>query len=182
MPILAKEPSVWPKELFEESAGETQRWCALHVRPRTEKAVARQLRSRNVPFFLPVHEAWKTYQRRRVASYAPLFPGYVFTLADDETQAAYASVKEVVTCLEPNDQQQLSDDLKRIHALLEAGAPLTREERLQPGMPARIVSGPLAGMTGTVVRNKNGIKFVLQVKFIQQGASIEVDGSLVEAG
>lgn len=181
MPILAKEPSVWPKELFEDCPGEARRWCALHVRPRTEKAVARQLRSRQVPFFLPIHESWKTYQRRRIASYSPLFPGYVFTLADEETQAACADVKEVVTRLEPGDQEQLREDLKRIHALLEAGAPLTREERLQPGMPAKIVSGPLAGMSGTVVRNKSGIKFVLQVTFIQQGASIEVDGSLVEA-
>ena len=174
MPILGKEPSAWPKELFENYADETQCWFALHVRPRTEKAVARQLRSRNVPFFLPVHEAWKTYQRRRVASYSPLFPGYVFALADEDAQAACAAVKEVVSRLEPNNQQQLREDLQRIHALLEAGAPLTREERLQPGMPARIVSGPLAGMSGTVVRNNNGIKFVLQVRFIQQGASIEV--------
>jgi len=181
MPILPKEPSAWPKELFEDRAGEGHRWCALHVRPRTEKTVARQLRSRNVPFFLPVHEARKTYQRRQVASYSPLFPGYVFALADEDARAACATVKEVVTSLEPNDQDQLCDDLKRIHALLEAGAPLTREERLQPGMAARIVSGPLAGMSGTVIRNSNGIKFVLQVRFIQQGASIEVDGSLVEA-
>ncbi|HVJ66942.1 MAG TPA: transcription termination/antitermination NusG family protein [Caulifigura sp.] len=181
MPILGKEPSAWPEELFDDQPVDDQHWVALHVRPRTEKAVARQLRSRNVPFFLPVHESRKVYQRRQVSSYSPLFPGYVFARADEDAKIACAGVKEVVTRLEPDDQQQLCDDLKRIHALLEAGAPLTREERLQPGMPARIVSGPLAGMSGTVVRNKSGVKFVLQVKFIQQAASIELDGSQVEA-
>jgi transcriptional antiterminator RfaH len=173
MPILAKEPSAWPQALFDELPVEGKKWC--------EKVVARQLRSRNIPFFLPVHECWRTYQRRRVASYSPLFPGYVFALADDESRAACFNVKEVLTQLDPGDQEQLRTDLMRIHSLLETGAPLTREERLQPGMPARIVAGPLAGMTGTVVRNKNGIKFVLHVSFIQQGASIEVDGSLVQA-
>ncbi|MBX3441577.1 MAG: hypothetical protein KF774_04160 [Planctomyces sp.] len=181
MPVLDKEPSVWPAdEPFEILLGD-RTWLALHVRPRTEKTVARQLRSRNIPFFLPLHERWKTYQRRRVASYTPLFPGYVFTLADDETQSACSTVREVVTRLEPKDQAQLRSDLQRIHALLSAGTPVTREERLQPGMPARIVSGPLAGMNGRVVRNKNGTKFVLEVQFIQQAASIEVDGSVVEA-
>lgn len=181
MPVLSREPSIFPAGLFDEQTVDGRRWSALHVRPRTEKAVARQLMSRSIPYFLPVHEQWKTYQRRRVASYTPLFPGYVFTLTDEDMDVACYSVKEVVTRLEPHDQDQLKDDLQRIHVLLSAGAPVTREERLQPGMPARIVSGPMAGMNGTVVRNKNGIKFVLQVQFIQQAASIEVDGSVVEA-
>jgi transcriptional antiterminator RfaH len=182
MPMLAKEPTLWPNEdVFDEIRTAGQPWCALHVRPRTEKTVARQLRSRNVPFFLPIHESWKTYQRRRVASYSPLFPGYVFAAADRDSRAAMASVKEVVAQLQPTDCERLTDDLKRIHTLLEVGAPVTREERLEPGMPARIISGPLAGMSGTVIRNQNGLKFVLQVEFIHQYASIEVDGSLVEA-
>ena len=56
------------------------RWWVLHVRPRAEKMLARKLRVRRVGYYLPQHEQSKTYQRRTVASRAPVFPGYLFVL------------------------------------------------------------------------------------------------------
>jgi hypothetical protein len=39
----------------------------------------------------------------------------------------------------------------------------------------------LAGLRGQVIKNQHGLKFVLRVQFLQQGVSLEVDGSMIEA-
>jgi transcription antitermination factor NusG len=183
MTVLEEEPALWPTDLFAGSIDSrgTERWRAYHVRPRAEKAVARFLRSRDIPYFVPQIERRRRYQRRLVCSRLVLFPGYVFTLFDDHDPGRRADSKAIIRCLAIHDQSQIESELRDIHRLIESGQPLTREERLQAGSLARIVRGPLAGLCGHVVRNKRGQKFVLQVHFLQQGVSVAIDGASVEA-
>jgi transcription antitermination factor NusG len=185
MPILDWEPPVWPENLLDQAlvAGESDnvRWWVLHVRPRSEKMLARKLLARRVGYFLPQHEHRKTYQRRVTTSRVPVFPGYLFVCGDDAAFEFTQSSREVVSPIVVVEQQLLLTQLRNVRRLIDSGAPITPEARLETGMPARIVRGPLAGMSGHVVRNQRGLKFVLQVQFIQRAASIEVDGSMVEA-
>jgi transcriptional antiterminator RfaH len=185
MPVLDWEPAVWPQDLLDTDPAtegtETLRWWALHVRPRTEKAVARRLRFRAFSYFLPMHERRKAYQRRIVKSHLPLFPGYVFLFGGADAHEYCASTREVVSCLKVVEQRQFVSELRNVHRVLDSGQAVTPEERLEAGMPARIIRGPLAGMCGSVVENKRGLKFVLQVQFIQRAASIEIDGAMIEA-
>jgi ribosomal protein L24 len=44
-----------------------------------------------------------------------------------------------------------------------------------PGDVVEISSGPLAGLTGTIVRTATARRFVVTVDFIQQGASVLLD-------
>jgi transcriptional antiterminator RfaH len=185
MPVLEWEPALWPENLLDlETAPDdpqADRWWALHVRPRTEKAVARRLRFRAMSYYLPLREQRKVYQRRQVLSHVPLFPGYVFMYGGADAHGYCATTKEVVGCLKVTDQLRFLHDIRDVRRLLDSGRPVTAEEKLEAGMPARITRGPLAGMSGSVIRNDRGLKFVLQVQFIQRAASIEVDGSMIEA-
>jgi transcription termination/antitermination protein NusG len=183
MPVLEREPSVWPEDLFDSSieTREPERWCVFHVRPRAEKVVARRLRSRGIPHFLPQYERRKRFQRRLVCSHLPLFPGYVFVVGSELDLQYAVDLQERVGLLRVDDQAQIERELRDIDRLLSSGAPVTREETLVPGARARIIAGPLAGLCGHVIRNKGGLKFVLRVEFLQQGASLEVDNSLIEA-
>ena len=185
MPILDWEPPLWPEDLLDEERIEPEpdgwHWWAVHVRPRSEKMLARKLRVRRVGYYLPQHEQTKKYQRRTVTSRVPVFPGYLFVCGD---QAAYdfsATARETVAPIHVVEQELLRTQLRNVERLIHAGAPITPEERLETGQPARIVRGPLAGLTGHVVRNRRGQKFVLQVQYIQRAVSIEVDGTMVEA-
>jgi transcription antitermination factor NusG len=183
MPVLEREPAVWPQDLFArslESAGAPE-WRAYHVRPRTEKAVARHLRSHNIAYYLPQMERRRRYQRRLVRSQLVLFPGYVFILLNDNDPARRIEYKAIIRSLTITDQEQIDRELRDIHRLIQSGQPLTREERLQTGSLARIVRGPLSGLCGQVVRNKRGQKFVLQVQFLQQGVSVAIDVASIEA-
>ncbi len=183
MPILAEEPCLWPDDLLQrDDPGDCgDEWLAFHVRPRTEKALARRLHRHRISFFLPLHENRRVYQRRVVHSLLPLFPGYVFVCGGEQALAASLYSQEVVSRLEIPDQQRFHHDLQKIHRMIESGSPLTREERLEPGMPARIIAGSLSGLTGVIIRNDNGLRFVMEVRFLQQGVSLEVDGAMIEA-
>ncbi len=49
------------------------------------------------------------------------------------------------------------------------------------GIQRRIIGGPLAGMTGTVLRKYDRGRHVMHVEFVHRGASIEIDGAITEA-
>lgn len=183
MTVLALEPNVAPADLFGSGKHldwEIDRWWVLHTRPRAEKTLARQLLRRQVPFFLPLFEKRQRIQRRLVTSYLPLFPGYLFLQGDDDARQAALETNLVAGTIGVEEQQRLAEDLERIHDLIQTGAPLAPEARLQPGMAAEITSGPLVGRRGTVVRRGSSMRLVIEVNFLQQGASVEVDDSMVQ--
>ena len=51
---------------------------------------------------------------------------------------------------------------------------------LAVGQKVRIKSGPLANMTGFLVRQSGGLRVVITVEMIQQAAAVEVDANDVE--
>lgn len=177
MPILPSEPQVFPEFLFEpERERFTNRtWWALHTLPRQEKSLARQLLARNIPFYLPLVVNRLLVRNRPVISHLPLFPGYVFILADPEERLTALATKRVVRPLQVSDQQALWRDLGQIHRLVLSGVPITPEGHLSPGSLVEIRSGPLAGLRGKILDQASRRRFVVEVDFIHRGASILVD-------
>jgi transcription antitermination factor NusG len=68
----------------------------------------------------------------------------------------------------------------RLYRLITSGAPLTPEERLSPGMWVEITNGPLAGLTGQIIRRGGNARFVVEVQFIQRGVSAELEGWTIQ--
>jgi transcriptional antiterminator RfaH len=81
----------------------------------------------------------------------------------------------IVRALETKDQHGLWHDLEQINQLSARWAPLTPEDRLAPGMTVQIRSGPLAGLVGKILQTASGRRFVVQVNFIQRGATVLLD-------
>jgi transcription antitermination factor NusG len=79
-----------------------------------------------------------------------------------------------------SDGGQLVRDLRQIRRLIQSGAPLAPESRLEPGTRVRIRSGPLVGMEGTIIRRRGSECLLVAVEFLQQGASIQLDEFQVE--
>ena len=183
MPVLSLEPNVWPANLFSEFDpidAAALPWWVLHTRPRAEKMLARCLLREDVSFYLPLYQQTRKLQRRTVRCYLPLFPGYLFLRGDERARQAALETNLLANCLQVTDQEQLCDDLMRIQKLIDCGSLLTPESRLRPGTPAEITGGPLAGCRGKILRCGSGLRFVVEVNFLQQGASVEVDGSMIQ--
>ncbi|HZY89188.1 MAG TPA: transcription termination/antitermination NusG family protein [Gemmataceae bacterium] len=178
MPPLPREPNVFPADLLAEEAapdGGERCWWVLHTKPRQEKSLARQMLTAEVPFYLPLVPRRTLVRGRPLEAHVPLFPGYLFLLADRDERVTALATERVVRSLAVADQSQLRHDLWQVHRLIAAGAPITPEQRLAPGATVEVRSGPLAGLRGRIIRGASGRRFVVRVDFIQQGASVLLD-------
>ena len=182
MPILAAEPCTFPDDLFDQgsaSAPEGGQWWVLHTHPRAEKAIGRRMRGRRVPFFLPMGKQSRRTSGRTHSSYLPLFPGYVFIYGDEHARLAALETNQIVRVLTVPDQQRLEADLKRVYRLLTGDLPLTPESGLQPGAKVEIVAGPFEGVHGKLVRSAGKARLLVEVEFLRQGVSVEVEAWMV---
>jgi len=178
MPILAPEPEILPADLFDTRPELDERqWWVAHTLPRQEKAFARQLHDAELPFYMPCDRRRTKIRNKVVLSHVPLFAGYVFVRAVEEERLRILKTKRLARLLNVGNQEQLWQDLQRVRRMLDLGVPVTVEQRLAPGTSVTIRTGPLAGMTGTVIKSNNGFQFVVAVDFLQRGISVTLDGS-----
>jgi transcription antitermination factor NusG len=184
MPLLAAERTQFPETLFgtshdtETHEGE---WWVLHTRPRQEKALARQLLQRQLPFYLPVVSRKLMCRGRRLTAHVPLFPGYAFLLADMEQRLAALTTNRVVQAIRVVNQERLWQDLRQVQLLIASGEPVVPEDKLGPGVEVEIRHGPLAGLKGKIVKAATGNRFVVTVDFIQRGASVVMEDHYLAA-
>lgn len=183
MPILQKEPNIFPEDLLENSAFEAsngRRWWVLHTRPRQEKAIARDLLGHRVPFYLPLIPRENVIRGKRVQSFAPVFNSYVFLHADEDERTLCLKTNRVVAAIKVADGLELLGDLRQVQRLIDSDAPLSLERRIGEGQWVRVKRGPLQGIEGFVERRKGRARLVVIVRMLHQGVSVEVDDFLVE--
>jgi hypothetical protein len=169
-----------------DSAGEAdtdngdRTWWALVTRTRQEKAVARHLLAREVPFYLPL--IWKNHfiRGRRVRSHLPLFTNYLFLYGTPEERVTGLQSNRLIQTLRVSEQGELLNDLRNIEQLIVADAPLTVESRLQPGRRVRIKAGVMRGVEGWVTKRRSQARVLVAVHFLQSGVSVEIDDYLLE--
>ena len=186
MPILSESPSLHPASLLEIASltdadgWDNRRWWTIYTKARQEKAIARDLWQQEIPFYLPLIRRPAVYHRHHVTVTTPLFAGYVFVRASDEERVATLATGRVSRVLAVNDPEQFQRDLQQIQRLIASGAPLTVESRLAPGHRVRVRRGPLAGLEGTVAVRRGQTRLLVQVNFLQKGASVEIHDFLLE--
>ncbi len=192
MPILQPQPAFYPPTLLSrtpdadveleitEDCGGARTWWAIYTRTRQEKALARKLYSYKVPFYLPMVPHEHVYRGRKVRSYIPLFSNYMFMLGTEEERVIALTTNSVSRMLPVTDKEQLFHDLLSLHQLIDNGAPMTVEQRLQPGRAVRIKAGSLKGVEGIVVERRSGKRLLVAVNYIQQGISMAIEDFMLE--
>jgi transcription antitermination factor NusG len=184
MPILPKQQDIYPDDLLDvvDGAAGLQppvaggRWVAFYTLSRREKDLMRKLQAAGVPFYGPmVRRRLHSPGGRVRASYVPLFPGYVFSLVDDEQRRAALATNTVARWIPIVDERMLVEDLRAIKRLIDTEKPLTPEARIEPGQLVRVRTGALRGLEGTVVKRRGAERLVVAVRFLNQGASIELE-------
>jgi transcription antitermination factor NusG len=75
---------------------------------------------------------------------------------------------------------QLRSELRVVHRLLQTGLPVAPVFALVPGAKVEMRSGPLVGLRGVIERSVSGNRFIVQVNFIQQGASVLIEDHMLE--
>lgn len=172
-----------------ETAGASQmeitddrKWFAVFTLPQNEKSVARQLAMREVEAFLPTYETVKLWKnRQRVRTVLPLFPTYLFVHISHRQRTRVLESPGVVHIV-GNSREHIPVPDSTIE-LLRAGV---ENRSLQPfrdlavGKRVRIRNGSMEGVQGILVRQGNGLRFILVLDMINQCAAVEVDAEDLE--
>lgn len=171
-------PTIWPEA--ESIRDFTGIWWVAHTKSRNEKALAHDLISKEISYFLPM--SWKVQRRSRrtIRSLLPLFGGYLFFCGQEDERVEIMRTNRVANLIPVEDQEKLLDELVQIEQALRTGAPLTPYKYIKAGQRCRVIAGPLIDLQGIAVRAKNSARLVLQVDMLGQAASVELDLDMIE--
>ena len=176
MPLLSKEPDLYPRELLTDPLKNGQ-WWAMYTLARRDKELMRRLLAKQIAFYAPVFEqSYRSPSGRRRSSFLPLFPNYVFVCGQELDRYQAVATGCVSRCIDIPDQHALARDLQNIHQLLSTGLDVTAESKLHPSRIVRVKNGPLAGQIGQVAEKRGQKRLFVTVNFLQQGASIDIEG------
>jgi len=184
MPILNREPDIFPEDLFDNDQLLTdakRKWWCVYTMSRREKDLMRKLRRSKIAFYGPViGKRYRSPNGRLRTSYIPLFPNYVFMLANDTERYEAMTSNCISKCTEIKQSGELINDLRQVLTACQSGIPLTPEAKLQSGDQVRVRTGPFAGYEGEVIRREGKTRLLLSVRFLEQGVSMEMDEGLLE--
>lgn len=151
-------------------------WWLCHARSRAEKALAAELRDRDVPHLLPLCRSVRvTACRHRIESALPIFPGYLFVAGDELDYLNARQSRRVVHLIPVVDVPRLLTDLRGLLAAIDAGLPLGPSQALTAGDPVVVTSGPLEGTHGTFARQSGREYLLLHVACLGRVVPIAVE-------
>lgn len=178
--ISQQSPPVRP--LWRESVEAFEgTWWVAHTKSRFEKAFASDLLARKVDYFLPLIEQVRLYGKKKKRVIVPLFPGYVFFCGTDVDRYEAMTTNRLCQTIDVADQEALGRQLAAIETALESGASLDPYPHAAVGNRCRVRSGPFRGLEGVVTQRNDETRLILEVDMLGQGASLEIDASLLEA-
>jgi transcription antitermination factor NusG len=158
--------------------GDRRDWYVLHVKPRTEKKVADYLRRYRFFCHLPLYTKVTRVQRRKVRRTLPLFPGYVFTRLFQEERAQMLKTNLIVRTISVPQPRKMIHQLRQIAHAARFAPELKPVNPCRVGDSVRVVSGPLYGTEGIVVRQGREASLCLNVEIL--GAAVEVSVSATD--
>src|SRR5688572_14023140 len=139
-------------------------WFAVQTLSRHEKLVRDQLARRNVEHFLPMTRRINQWTDRRKEVEVPLFAGYCFVRlpwADRLTVLQSQGVIRFVGCARPEPIPD--EEIESLRTLMDNSSELVCHPYLKEGTLVEVISGPLQGVKGRLVREARCARLVLSV-------------------
>ena len=181
-PTTATPTSGLVQSVSVTGAGVRPHWYAASTVANHEKGVAAQLSARLVEHFLPTYESVRQWKDRRVRLRLPLFPGYVFVRLKLCDRLRVLQIPSVARLVSFNGTPAALPDteIEALRAGLAEGIQAVPHSYLKIGRRVRVVDGPLQGLEGIVIRQKNQLRFFITLDTIQRSIRLDIDASSVE--
>jgi transcription antitermination factor NusG len=152
-------------------------WFAVYTRSHHEKSVARQLLQKGIEHYLPLYQSRHVWTNgRRVVLDLPLFPNYLFVNILPTERSRVLSTEGVVMFVDRGNvvNPVLDSEIEQLRAELRLRK-FEPHPNIAVGQLGRIVSGPLAGLKGILLRRKGDLRVVLTAPLINQCVAVEVN-------
>jgi len=157
-------------------------WYAAYTSANHEKRVAEQLKWRSVEHFLPLYDAVRLWKDRRVQLRLPLFHGYIFVRLALKDRIHVLQVPGIAKLVGFNGMPVAlpQQEIESLRANLESGVRAEPHPFMTAGRRVRVKRGPLAGLTGTLLKRKRRTRFVVSLELIHRAVAVEIDEADVE--
>lgn len=161
---------------------ETVGWYALRVRGRFERLAARSLKAKGYEEYLPFHNVASRWADHVKSLEVPLFPGYMFCRFDCRYRLPILVTPGVLSVVGIGGYPALIKDsvIGSIKQAVASGLPCESLSSIPLGEPVLINRGPLAGLSGTLVRLSSNLRLILALPMLQRSLSVEIDSDCVE--
>jgi len=174
---MAKPCSLEQEAVTGTQPVEARRWYAAYTQPRHEKVVDCHLRGKQLETYLPLHREVRSWNGRRAEVESPLFAGYVFVRIRLSERVKALEHPSVVSFVSFGGRPAPLPDTE-IAALRNALAQRKAEPFpfLAVGKRVRIVSGPLCGLEGIVLRRSGKkTRMIVSVEFLHRSIAVDLE-------
>jgi transcription antitermination factor NusG len=164
-----------------EAESRETHWYAAYTSANHEKRVAQQLERRCVEHYLPLYESVRRWKDRRVRLQMPLFPGYVFVKMALREKLRVLEIPGVARLVgfDGNPTPIPLEDIEAVRACVNGKRAVQPHRYIRRGQRVRVMSGPLAGLSGVVVREGKRARFVISLELLKRSVAVELDGTEV---
>jgi len=165
----------YPQKELEEA------WFALQVTPRHESKVATYLEYKGFISFFPTQKVKRQWSDRTKIIDWPLFPTYVFCRFCRVKTWIVRSIPGVnrIVGSGPAPSPIPDSEIESLRQVIQSGVDILPTSYLRSGEKIRIRDGPLAGMSGVVIRMSNHNWLVVSVHLIGRSVMAQVPVSAV---
>lgn len=156
-------------------------WFALAVKHQHERRTQTALASKSVPTLLPVYKTRTRWSDRIKEQEIPLFAGYVFCRFNRAQRTSILTTPGVRSIVGfggiPAPIE--TTEIEAIEAMLRSNLPVSPWPYLKPGDRVRVERGPLRGLEGTLLREKDSFRLVIGVELLQRSIAAELEAEMV---
>jgi transcription antitermination factor NusG len=158
-------------------------WFVASTRAHHEKKAAAEISRSGVQSFLPTYQTVRRWSDRRVELEMPLFPGYVFVHLALQDRLKVLQVPGVARLVGFGGAPVALPDeqIDSLRAGLNGRLRVEPHPFLTVGRRVSVKRGPLAGMTGILLRRKGKFRLVISIELIQKALVVDADAADVEA-
>lgn len=164
------------EQLNPQTLGSALRWYAVTVHHQHEKTIARHLTDVGMESFLPLYRTKRTWSDRVKELDIPLFPRFVFARYAFQNRANVLRIPGVrgIVGFGKETAYISETEIAALKAMVSSGLPVQPWPYLKIGDWVRITRGPLQGLEGTLVRQKDSWRVVVSVDLLQRSVAAEV--------
>jgi transcriptional antiterminator NusG len=164
---------------------EGKHWYALAVKPQHEGRVFQGLTElADIEGFLPTFKDKRIWSDRVKILDAPLFPGYVFARFEYPARRVpvlrVAGVRSIIGFGTAAPSPLAEEEIGTIRTLINSSFPVRPWPFLRAGQRVRIEHGPLRGVEGIILEQKDEWRMVVSVELLQRSVSVLLDRSVLK--
>jgi transcription antitermination factor NusG len=160
---------------------ERKDWYALVIKHQHERAVVSGLEAFGFEALLPLYKTLRQWSDRTKALEAPLFAGYVFARFpyDDRVRILRIPAVRNIVGFGGAPAPIAARDVAAIRAAVESKLPLSPWPFLKEGDRVRVERGPLKGVEGTLLQQRDCLRFVIGFEMLQRSVAVEVSPEMI---